>query len=138
MHMCRDLRLGRRGRHRAASGEGKRNTHDLGVFYIEQFAVLTRLRHRLREPLEPRCAKVAKLEQIADKLTRPPADYHGVRIDHSLQTSGKVRRFTNDLVLLSLATLDEITYNDQSGLYSDAGLERTGRQLQPINDIEEG
>ena len=83
--------------------------------------------------------QIERLEQVADQLPSALSNHNPVRLRHALQARRKVRRLTNDCLLLRNARSDQIANDNQSCCNAYARLERrvglqttySSYQLQP-------
>jgi hypothetical protein len=83
--------------------------------------------HRPRDALQVLCPKVIKLEQIANKLPGALRDDHAVRLCNALQPCRKVRRLTDDGLLLRSTGAYQVADHHQSSRNTDASLEGSVR-----------
>src|ERR1700738_3421097 len=97
---------------------------------------------RFTETFDLNGTEETALEEVADELTRACVDQDRVRLGEVLQSSGYVRGFADDRLLLRGTGAQQIADDDETGSDADAAAERrSGVRLQRRDcgdDIEPG
>src|SRR5215472_13056012 len=79
--------------------------------------------HRFSETFKPRCAQIAKLEQLAEQAASAHGNDDCIRLGEGLQPRGKVRCLANDRLLLRRAFANQIANDYEPGGDADARLQ---------------
>ena len=87
-------------------------------------------------PLTSTGAEIAVLEEIAEQPARARSDDHGVWLSQGLQPSGKVRRFTDDRLLLRRTLANQVADDHQSGSDPDPRLEFDGFDIEATDSVD--